>query len=75
MAHFYGVLRGLAGKATRRGSKSSGLKVTAASWNGAVNVYLHYDPVTKTDKFVVEVTEWQGVRPSKTGIIAEGVLI
>jgi hypothetical protein len=40
MAHFYGTLKGQAGEATRRGSKGSGLKVAAASWNGAVYVRL-----------------------------------
>ncbi len=41
MAHFYGTVQGQARtKATRCGSRSSGLKTIAASWRGAVEVEL-----------------------------------
>lgn len=41
MAHFYGTIRGQRGPgASRLGSKTSGLSVTAASWEGAVSVEL-----------------------------------
>ena len=44
MSHFYGTVRGQSsGEATRRGSKNSGLRVAAASWQGAVYVYLFHD--------------------------------
>ena len=42
MSHFYGTIRGQAGQATRRGSKSSGLTTEAASWNGVVRVTLDH---------------------------------
>jgi hypothetical protein len=48
MAHFYATIKGQAGEATRRGSKGSGLKVAAASWNGAVYVPFGTMPVKIT---------------------------
>jgi hypothetical protein len=41
MAHFLGALRGARGPASRLGTKSSGLTVTAASWQGAVETDLY----------------------------------
>ena len=41
MARFYGILQGQRGKASRLGSQSSGLNVTAAGWVGAVRTRLH----------------------------------
>lgn len=43
MAHFYGTIQGARGEASRLGHKSSGLSVKAASWQGAVSVYLYHD--------------------------------
>ena len=40
MAHFRGTLQGHRGEASRLGSRSSGLVINAASWQGAVNVEL-----------------------------------
>lgn len=41
MAHFYGMLDGSRGPASRCGTKASGLHVTAASWDGAITVRLY----------------------------------
>ena len=41
MAHFYGTLKGARGEASRLGTKSSGLRTVAASWQGAVDVWLY----------------------------------
>jgi hypothetical protein len=42
MAHFYGTVSGKArSQASRLGSKSSGLRTVAASWQGAVAVDLY----------------------------------
>lgn len=41
MSHFYGTLQGSRGKATRCGTKNSGMDVTAASWEGAVQVEMY----------------------------------
>lgn len=40
MAHFRGIIQGNRGPASRLGSKSSGLRVEAASWDGKVVVEL-----------------------------------
>jgi hypothetical protein len=40
MAHFYGNLKGSRGEATRCGTASSGLSVSARSWAGSVTVEL-----------------------------------
>ena len=43
MSTFYGMVCGNRGAATRGGSKSSGYKATAQSWDGSVITYLDYD--------------------------------
>ena len=60
MSHFYGYIQGNRGEATRGGSKQSGYVATAASWEGAVRVQLHYDPDKKQDIAVVMLTPWEG---------------
>lgn len=40
MAHFYGNLKGSRGEATRCGTASSGLSVSARSWGGSLTVEL-----------------------------------
>ncbi len=61
MSHFYGTLKGTRGEVTRCGAKASGVRVTAASWSGAVTVRLWYDEDTGRDMFSVEQTSWLGV--------------
>ena len=41
MAHFYGSIQGSRGKASRLGTKTSGLTLVAASWQGAIQTYLY----------------------------------
>lgn len=60
MAHFYGVLQGSRGEATRCGTKASDLDVTAASWQGAVRVRLQYNEVTGQDVATVYLMPWHG---------------
>ncbi len=58
MAHFYGLLKGRRGEATRCGTKASGMSVTAASWEGAVKTTLFIrDGV---DYAEVALVPWQG---------------
>jgi hypothetical protein len=38
MAHFYGTLQGARGQASRLGTRNSGLRVEACSWQGKVVV-------------------------------------
>jgi hypothetical protein len=59
MAHFFGKLQGARGEATRLGHKSTGLDVTAASWEGAVHTRLHHGQ-DGHDYAVVELIPWNG---------------
>jgi len=59
MSHFYGVLQGNRGEATRQGSPKSGLSVTAASWKGCVRVRLWVNE-DGDDMFEVQQDRWQG---------------
>jgi hypothetical protein len=58
MAHFYGTLKGSRGEATRCGTKSSGLQITAASWAGAVAVELYQNTATGEDMCHVYLRPW-----------------
>lgn len=69
MSHFYGTLEGSRGPATRCGTKSSGLTVTAASWSGAIQVHLWVDEHGR-DRFSVEQIPWHGAGCGNT--LAEG---
>jgi hypothetical protein len=60
MAHFYGTLKGSRGEATRCGTKSSGVQVTAASWSGAVTVELYHNAETGQDMAHVYLRPWHG---------------
>lgn len=58
MAHFYGVIKGARGQATRCGGRDSGMDTIAASWAGAVRVHA-YDR-GGTDWVRVEMMPWRG---------------
>lgn len=58
MAHFFGEIQGQRGSASRLGGKDSGLTVTAASWQGAVQVRLGHDFATGQDIVTVELKPW-----------------
>ena len=78
MSHFYGRVAGNRGSATRCGSKVSGYHTVAASWDGAIEVRLSYDPKTDTNYYTVYQTPWSGrAWTSARGIdqpIAEGII-
>ena len=63
MAHFYGTLQGNRGRASRLGSKDSGLDVTAASWEGSVRVYLRHEK--GVDTAFVSLEPWYGKGESR----------
>jgi len=74
MSHFYGVVRGARGEATRQGHKTSGLRTVAASCNGSVEVAIWYDEDAGVDRFSVTQEVWhgRGVRQEiATGVIGE----
>jgi len=60
MSHFYGCAQGNRGYASRGGSKKSGYHTIAASWDGAIEVRLDYDPKDDTNYYVVYQTPWHG---------------
>lgn len=60
MSHFYGILQGNRGEATRCGSKDSGMETYCASWDGAVRCMAYVDEETGQDFVRVELTQWQG---------------
>ena len=70
MSHFYGVLNGARGEATRTGNKSSGLVTHAASSNGAIAVALWHS--NGKDYFRVMQVPWHGRGIRET--LAEGVV-
>ncbi len=72
MSHFYGVLSGQAGNATRCGSKNSGLNTIAASWSGSVRVHLFHDKETGEDRFIITQNPWQGA--GIFSVIAQGIV-
>jgi hypothetical protein len=73
MSHFYGVVTGQAKtQATRRGSKNTGLRVAAASWNGGVFVRLWHDAETGLDHYAVELGPWRG--HGRCEILATGTI-
>ena len=74
MSHFYGFAQGNKGYASRGGSKKSGYHTIAASWDGAIEVKLSYDPKTDTNYYVVYQSKWheKGVESEiARGIIGE----
>lgn len=61
MSHFYGVLRGARGGATRYGSVKSGMVGQVASWQGAVRVQMWN--TDGKDMVHVSFVPWRGVGP------------
>ena len=60
MSHFYGAIQGNRGKATRCGTRGSGIHTVTASWNGAVGVRLWHDEETGQDMARVYLMRWGG---------------
>ena len=60
MAHFLGLVDGSRGKASRLGTPQSGLHTVAASWQGAVEVFISQDAVTGKDVASVFLIPWHG---------------
>jgi hypothetical protein len=58
MARFYGTIQGARGPAYRLGHASSGLRVTAQSWQGDIVVELHAD--NDADRVYIEARSHRG---------------
>ena len=63
MAQFYGIVQGDTAKATRCGTKDSGLATITASWQGAVNVDLYH--LKGVDMVTVCLVPWHGKGKNK----------
>ena len=55
MSAFYGTLEGQRSPVTRCGSRTSGIRAAAQSWDGSVIVNLSYDEHDGEDVLMVEV--------------------
>jgi hypothetical protein len=60
MSHFYGVLQGNRGEATRCGTKSSGIETYTASFAGAIHVRVYFNETDGRDWCVISKTKWHG---------------
>lgn len=49
MSHFYSIIQGHRGEATRTGTKSSGIKASAFGWDLGGTVECKYDPKLQTN--------------------------
>ena len=66
MARFYGTVRGKAvTTATREGNEQSGITTQAASWSGAIEVYV-YKNTDGQDCYTIDKIPWKGVGKHKT---------
>jgi hypothetical protein len=69
MSHFYGIVKGGRGEATRTGHKTTGLETTAATWSGAIHTTLYVDDSGR-DRYRVEQIPWDSKGAYR--LIAEG---
>ena len=71
MSHFYGQIDRSARKTipTARGHKTTGLLMTARSWEGNITVELGYDETMKKDSFIIRRSEHSG---ANSEIVARG---
>ena len=58
MAHFFGSVKGRSNEVTRLGNKNTGLHTVAASWEGAVSVWMHEND--GKDYVTVSLIPWHG---------------
>jgi len=68
MSHFYGVIQSGNSKnneVTKRGFSTTGLKVTAASWEGAIEVELQHDE-KEGDIAIIKRIPWKGEGENET---------
>ena len=73
MSHFYAIIRGHRGEATRMGHKSSGMYSNTAGWKGAISVRVWYDNEKDEDRYAVALTPWHG-SDGYSRVIAAGPL-
>lgn len=69
MSHFYADIKGNRGRATRQGTKNSGIEGHIRGWNVGVYTEIGYDELSKRD--VVKVYRTGGSRGYEKILIAE----
>jgi hypothetical protein len=71
MSHFYGIVKGHRGAASRCGSKNKGLYTIAAGWQGAIETTLWHED--GQDYYRITLTPW-GSSGGGSRILALGTL-
>lgn len=71
MSHFYGVVQGSRGPATRAAGAGGGLSTVAASWHGAIQVMLYVNE-QGMDCYRITEKPWHGAGVSR--VIEEGII-
>jgi hypothetical protein len=74
MAHFLGDVSGSRGKASRLGTKKSGMTARAMSWSGMVRVDVVHDDATGEDRFTVSQEQHPSNGAGIRETIAEGII-
>jgi hypothetical protein len=77
MAHFYGKVSGKSGTdANRQGSRASGLRVEAVSWDGVIEAHMWHDTAASRDMVRVTARQHPGdkrlVRGATYRVLYEG---
>jgi hypothetical protein len=66
MAHFYGSVQGMRGRASRLGGKGSGMDTVCASHEGAIRVRAYWNEERKEDWVMISFITWQGAGENRT---------
>jgi hypothetical protein len=74
MSHFYGVLSGSRGQATRCGTPKSGIVARVMGWGGAVRVEVYHHKESGEDRFTVSQCQHPSTGAGIVELIAEGVI-
>lgn len=75
MAHFFAQMRGrLDGMVKRVGNKLTGMLVTVAGWQGAIETHVWHDEKEGVDRFRVRLIPWRKSSSQEARVLAEGVL-
>ncbi|MCP4900166.1 MAG: hypothetical protein GY906_24610 [bacterium] len=69
MSHFYSSIQGNRGEATRCGTKGSGIRATAQSWEGSISVIMDHDHNSSKNTYEIRATSGSGIGGT---IIKEG---
>ena len=74
MSALYGTLQGCRGEATRCGTRASGIRVSAQSWNGSLITYLDQDEKDENPKVRLYVSDGSSCSTWDSEKVFEGTL-